>query len=93
MKLTDLNPRWLAEDGRRGQGIAFDCPHCPRGRGYKARVTVFFENPLDGKSPAPDRDAYWHRMGDDFTNITLTPSIDGSDHGHWHGHVTDGETR
>jgi hypothetical protein len=33
----------------------------------------------------------WHRSGETFETLTLTPSIDTSEHGHWHGNVTDGE--
>lgn len=32
----------------------------------------------------------WTRTGEDFSTLTLTPSIDGSKAGHWHGHVTAG---
>ncbi len=35
----------------------------------------------------------WQRTGDDFESMTLTPSIDASNSGHWHGHITAGETR
>lgn len=93
MKLTDLNPRWLqAEDGRRGLGVAFDCPcKACEPRRIKQRVAVFFENPLDGKARLAGRDAYWKREGDDFVTLTITPSIDGRDFGHWHGTVRGGE--
>lgn len=89
MKLTALNPRWLSyELGRRGQGVSFDCPHCT-GK-YKTRVSVPFENPLDGRAPVVGREDYWKRTGDDFETLTLSPSIDGSPE-HWHGHVRSGE--
>lgn len=35
----------------------------------------------------------WQRSGDNFDNLTLTPSIDASRSGHWHGFVTNGEIR
>lgn len=34
---------------------------------------------------------HWHRDGDSFENLTLSPSIDASKFGHWHGYVTMGE--
>lgn len=33
----------------------------------------------------------WKREGDAFETLTLTPSIDASAHGHWHGFITNGE--
>ena len=34
---------------------------------------------------------HWHREGDRFENLTLTPSIDCSHFGHWHGCITNGQ--
>jgi len=48
MRLVDLTPRWFAEEGRSGQGIVFQCPHCP---GSKTTLAVAFKNPLDGGAP------------------------------------------
>ena len=35
----------------------------------------------------------WQRTGDAFDTMSLTPSVDASKSGHWHGFVTDGEVR
>lgn len=35
----------------------------------------------------------WHREGESFDTLTLTPSVDASHFGHWHGFVTNGEIR
>lgn len=35
----------------------------------------------------------WRRTGDTFQTLTLSPSVDASRSGHWHGHVTAGEIR
>lgn len=109
MRLTELNPRWCAVVGRHGQGVTFDCPHC-----RKARLVVFFANPLDGDGRLPlkkyglelyetEHDLspkgtevvpagfHWERTGDSFETLTLTPSVDASASGHWHGHVRDGQ--
>jgi hypothetical protein len=46
MRLADLDPKWWAESGRRGQGIVFLCPHC-----RASVICVAFANPLDGGAP------------------------------------------
>lgn len=101
MKLTDLNPRWLtmsqytlpggtlcfprwSGEKRVGCGVTFDDPTNPQ-----QRLGVFFENPIDGLPPA-DGQKLWHREGDSFDNLTLTPSIDASASGGWHGFITKG---
>jgi len=33
----------------------------------------------------------WQRTGETFEDMTLSPSIDASNSGHWHGHITNGE--
>jgi hypothetical protein len=35
----------------------------------------------------------WKRTNDDFATMSVTPSIDASASGHWHGHITDGEMK
>lgn len=94
MKLTDLNPSWVIADvmkyfptERRGMGITFDCPvH----RNHS--LAVMFSNPLDGLPPAQD-EKLWSRTGDTFEELTITPSIDASKHGCWHGFITNGEVK
>lgn len=51
MKLIDLNPRWFAEEGRHGQGVIFDCPHCVGKTEGKVRLAVAFSPTLDGGAP------------------------------------------
>ncbi|MFI5296538.1 MAG: DUF6527 family protein [Polyangiales bacterium] len=101
MRLTDLSPRWVGVSDptpRRRLGVTFDCPHC-----RTTRLGVFFANPLDGGEryvdPPPTNGAppiarkHWQRTGETFETLTLTPSIDASADGHWHGHITNGEVR
>lgn len=33
----------------------------------------------------------WHIKCDDFSNLTVTPSLDASASGNWHGFITNGE--
>lgn len=98
MKLTDLNPRWAADADimlgghlvhdadRDGMAVTFDCPHC-----RTTRLGVWFANPIDGKPPTDDATLLWQREGTTFGDLTLSPSIDVSARGHWHGHIRNGE--
>ena len=100
MRLVDLEPRWAADydilvgdrvvhdEDRHGMAISFNCPHCGT-----TRLCVFFANPIDGKPHTDGRDNLhlWTRTGDSFENLTLTPSIDASESGHWHGFITNGQ--
>ena len=105
MKLVFLQPRWVtAVEGRYGMGFSFDCPCCV-GTPRHTRLAVYFANPVDGGPPADDatdgawndRDGRlhhdhprWTRLGDSFDTLTLTPSIDASGVGHWHGFIASG---
>lgn len=105
MRLVDLNPRWVsAGPRRRGVGVCFDCPGAccadkplselhpgdkPEDQ-TKERACVFFSNPVDGGPPVGDG-PHWERTGDAFEDLTLSPSVDGSSHGHWHGWIRGGE--
>lgn len=98
MKLIDLNPRWASDaeiviggvarrfENRHGMAVSFECPCC-----RKIRLAVWFANPIDGLPPTDDASHLWNRAGETFETLTLTPSIDASDDGHWHGFITAGE--
>lgn len=90
-RLPDLGPAWLYG----GKGVRFLCPHC---RGVY--LAVMFSNPLAGDAAGPEyggtgsnQGHRWLRTGTDFTNLTLSPSLDASSSGHWHGFVINGECR
>lgn len=93
MKFTDLSPRWYALiAGGPRVGLTFDCPHC-----RTQRLGVLFHH--QGREALEDavilaeggKGHIWTMVGpDDFANLTLTPSIDASSSGHWHGYVTSG---
>jgi hypothetical protein len=72
-----------------GVGVIFDCPcgnHAEEHRCY-----IPFENPI-GPGPLAVQPG-WHRAGDTFDTLTLTPSIwrrqelGGCG---WHGYITEG---
>lgn len=96
MRLVDLNPRWfrLADDTP-ALGLTFDCPHCRTQRlgvsfhrqGHEAMDDAV----IYAKSPGTSH--IWGMSGDSFENLTLSPSVDASAAGHWHGFVSNGEIR
>jgi hypothetical protein len=101
MKLTELNPRWMAHGGegvtkdgqqvprREGVGISLDCP-C----GCAYRLAVTFSNPIDGQGQLEDAGVAWERTGDTFETLSLTPSIQREfPCNRWHGFITNGEVR
>jgi hypothetical protein len=98
VKLADLNPRWyVAKEGGPDVGLTFDCPCC----GGKVRLAVPFH--ADGADMDPEPEVpngfaappyVWTlHSSQDFATLTLTPSVDASKAGHWHGFITDGEIR
>lgn len=85
-------------DGRQGMAVSFECPCCvqrERETGDKkvTRLAVWFANPIDGLPPTDDAEHLWQRSGESFEALTLSPSIDASKFGHWHGFITNGEIR
>ena len=89
MRLSELDPSWFTcEPGRTGMGLTFDCPHC-----RTQKLGIWFANPVDGGPPAaPGIEPLprWQRTGETFDTLTLTPSVDVSKDGHWHGFITGG---
>jgi len=96
VKLIDLRPKWAIDadiivggqnvhnEHRKGMAVSFDCPHC-----REVRLCVFFKNPIDGDLPSDDG-LLWQRTGETFETLSLSPSVDVSAHGHWHGFITNG---
>lgn len=98
MKLTDLNPRWVGLTGWSSPhpffiGVSFDSPATGQ------RLAVLFDPPIDPASlsatmgPVFPAARKWQRTGDTFDTLTLSPSIDTSHAGDWHGFITNGEVR
>lgn len=94
MKLTDLDPRWFVlERGGPRVGVSFLCPHCRR-----ERLAVAFHHAghelIDDsyiRAHAPQTQHIWAMTGDSFENMSLSPSVDASKSGHWHGFITNGQ--
>lgn len=83
---------------RHGMCVTFECPHCVdreqrTGDKRVQRLGVWFNNPIDNLPPTDDATHLWQRTGESFENLTLSPSVDASSDGHWHGHITNGEIR
>lgn len=99
MKLTELNPRWWAfEEGGPKVGLSFDCPHCKTTR----LAVAFHHRGHEAIEDAAIHDHHYTGNGgfiwmlegpEDFENLTITPSIDASRAGHWHGFITNGEAK
>ncbi len=94
-KLTDLNPVLLSAGGSgiyntdgsavpARSGVALQCD-CPCGCG--TRIHVDFWNPLDGGPPLDAARPRWHRSGDTFDTMVLTPSILRTEGCRWHGYL------
>jgi len=94
MKLTDLDPRWVvAHQGGPRIGLSFDCPHCRVQRLAVPFHASFVEYLADGMTAARGWDVghIWDMTGTGFDDLTLSPSVDASSAGHWHGFITAGE--
>lgn len=96
MKLSELDPRWYVLENRGPiVGLTFECPHC-----QKERLGVKFHHrgheAIDDAyimALSPDTNHIWTADGADFNTLTLSPSVDASASGHWHGFITNGEIR
>jgi len=104
IKLTTLNPRWViappaatpngvgTKEERYGMGISFDCPlHVGLKSSLQSghRVTIFFANPMDGRSAAFGV-PLWQRTGSSFKELTVSPSGDAHPEC-WNGFIKNGE--
>lgn len=99
MRLLDLEPRWyVAREGGHPVGITFRCPHCP-GSGQRPAIALHLDgtnldpDPENPQQLAADETVWTVAAGGSFADVTLTPSIDASKAGHWHGYITEGDIR
>jgi hypothetical protein len=100
VKLTSLDPRWLYDGGRR-VGFVFRNPI----KGPRGWWVSCFSQPMPEETQerlieaelgenalyqACNPASGWTIEGDDFADLTVTPSLDGGP-GWWHGFITGGE--
>ncbi len=103
MKLIDLSPRWIEHGGNPKAALIFKCPHCQdiwltcTFQPIKMSTQMALYRPegeSSGGQVVPSRqDFAWSRDGDSFHTLSVTPSVDASASGHWHGFITGGECR
>lgn len=97
MRLLELSPRWIHPNL-----FVFLCPHCKKDLLSCKNVVMRAQQQFDlfeaalGKDwnfiivPCEEEKA-WNFSGTDFETLSITPSLDASKSGHWHGHITNGE--
>lgn len=97
MRLTDLNPRWLSPDvfvfrSPAGAGNLITCKRVPMSSSDQYAL-IYEKNPdLKGQCVVMTvPDMAWKFEGNDFETLTVTPSLDASRSGNWHGFITNGE--
>lgn len=94
MKLTDLSPEWLTPDlfifkNPTGGEHWLSCPRVRMEHGEQH--DLFEEKYPDRVIVGANPDHLWKYEGSDFATMTVTPSIDASKSGNWHGFITNGE--
>jgi len=99
MKLTDLEPRWLTPDlfiFRNPTG-GRDWLSCKRAPIDRPQYKFFYEKCPDliGQPIVGTVSEFcWNfEPNGDFATLTVTPSIDASSSGNWHGFITNGEIK
>jgi hypothetical protein len=100
LRLIDLDPAWIDYKGER-VAFVFRCPHCQaiwlsctlRQMSISDQCEAFIDALReDGDDCVPcEQTCAWKMSGGpDLDSITITPSLDASKSGHWHGHITNG---
>lgn len=107
MRLIDLQPRWIERAGERVMFIfkCPHCPgsttwlSCKRvamktSEQYDLIAAHCADLRDDGalhEVVSTKQDVAWTIIGDDFETMTVSPSIDASPSGDWHGFIRNGE--
>ena len=106
MKLSELDPHWLVHENKR-VGLTFQCPHCREtylscfsekfplfgpedGMGQYRLIKAAIGEDKGKDAVGCNKNNAW-QIGGNFDNLTVTPSVDASASGHWHGFITNGE--
>jgi len=99
MKLIELEPRWIHENV-----FVFLCPHC-KTELLSCKNTIMYTHEqcelfaaklgewADRVVPCKPEFMWNFQSGAPFDTMTVTPSLDASASGHWHGHITNGEIK
>lgn len=99
MRLIDLNPEWITPDmfvfkSPSGKGDLLTCKRVVMT--FKEQYDVIYHEgskyigiPVVQTVP----DMAWSFEGNDFNTITVSPSIDASASGNWHGFIINGDIR
>lgn len=101
VRLVDLEPRWLPWQGNPHAVLMFRCPCCRKVWLTCVLVLLSTDDQIDVIESQPDLDLVevvpcregfaWTATGvPNVDRITITPSLDASAAGHWHGFVRDG---
>lgn len=104
MTLLEFNPRWIHPNV-----FLFECPCGCKGTNRALLLSCknidmpshdqfdLFANRLGedwNMTVVPMKsDCAWTFSGTDFASLTITPSIDASASGHWHGCITNGNIK
>jgi hypothetical protein len=100
VRLTELEPRWIPLLGNAQGMVMFQCPHCRSCRLTCTFVESKVSEQQDALEAAGVEDAHevvpckrlaWGRAGAGLEDLSVTPSLDASPAGHWHGFITNGE--
>ena len=96
IRLEELEPRWIYKR----KVFAFRSPCCrerwltckrvPMATGAQMAIIESAQREFPGIYTASKPEAAWNFTDHDFNHITVTPSIDASASGHWHGWITNG---
>jgi hypothetical protein len=96
IKLTELQPNWIVPNNMSHTdikcGISFICPCC-----NTKRLAVLFKPAISSRELNSQVDEWipgekcWQRTsGETFGDISLEPSVNFSDNGHFHGNIVNG---
>jgi hypothetical protein len=97
VRLTDLEPRWIYKT----KVFAFLCPHCRKvwltckrvvmgRREQRETLDRVFGEDRSHEVVGCKPDVAWKFSGLELDTISVSPSLDASASGHWHGHITNG---
>jgi len=99
MMLTELQPRWIHLNL-----FVFWCPHCQKTLLTCKNVVMSDQDQYDlyektfgeewSTMIVPCRsETCWNISSQDFGTMTVSPSLDASNSGHWHGNIINGEIK